>query len=97
MTWRLRPLLPTPHGELQLLQGPQGPTTQPTAVGQGGGAEEREKRGKKSLNSVKDKGEKLQTGKWDPPVAHPPTQQHCVPLPEAFILVLLHRAELGPR
>lgn len=55
------------------------------------------KEGEKSLNSVKDKGEKLQTGKWDPPVAHPPTQQHCVPLPEAFILVLLQRAELGPR
>lgn len=36
VTWRLRALLPTPHGELHPLHGPQGPTAQPTAAREGG-------------------------------------------------------------
>lgn len=45
VTWRLRALLPTPHGELHPLHGPQGPTAQPTAAGgpgekRGGGKRE---------------------------------------------------------
>lgn len=82
VTWRLRSLLPTPHGELQLLQGPHGPTAQPTA-------ENREKRfDSAELKRTGGRERSPQQGERGPPWLSPTAPQHCVLLLEPFIVTL---------